>query len=351
MPDTNEDVDNRHIGIGKTLSFPNLYKHFKDNAIYDFTEEFSREPEEHEIKLPVLEFHGSEKLHGTNMAVCFDGKDHWVQGRNRVVTLDNDQDAMAHDVAKKIHYWEELKQEVIRRYMLDATKYVICLDAEWAGGNIQKNNSACSNVPKAAYLFDYARALNKETGEITFFQTHGIAYPEQGVYNLYDFGAYTAVLDFNNPEECEMTLDRLVKEVEENSPVAKYFNKEGNVGEGVFLISWHNDVIVKLKAKGEKHTAKTKRRGVQKVSRTSEEEQRLQEFADKVTPVWRIEQAIKATDAKSLKDMGKILAWVSKDVIDEEQPLINTSEFEWVDMKRAVAARVKRYVLSSFKSY
>jgi hypothetical protein len=350
MVNTNEvqEMNGKHLKLGKIPNFATLYAQLKSEAVYEFKNEHQREPEEEEIKLPKMEFFGSEKIHGTNMAVCFDGDEWWIQGRNRCVSIEKDQDGMCLQNTKNIDYWKELKSMLVIKYGIDTTKNLICFDAEWAGGNIQRGNSAVSNVPKAAYLFDMARIRNKETGEVVHLSTQNLSMPSQGIYNLYDFNPYYIVIDFNNPEAAEIELERLVKEIEENSPVARYFDKRENVGEGIVFTSWDNDRITKFKIKGLKHGGKPKVK-TPKVQRSSEEQQRLYELADEITPIWRIDQGIDAVNAQSITDMGKVIKWVTQDILAEEQPLITTSEFEWKDLHRAVVAKIKKHALKWFE--
>jgi len=214
----------RHLGFGSTPNFPNLYKvikrHFQSLAITPEERAYIETLEGEQIEeffanrrqiLPTLTFTGSEKLHGENMAVCYCDGTMWVQGRNRINTVEKDQNGMAQFVELHKQAFLDIFDD------LASPEDTIVLDGEWAGGNIQKGNAACSGTEKAFYMFDYFRVIDK-TGDECLYTTKHLADPSENIFVMTDFAEYSVTLDFNKPKECEDTLKDLALAIEENSP-------------------------------------------------------------------------------------------------------------------------------------
>lgn len=358
----------RHLGFGSTPSFQNLYKDVQKNtdtegrlayAKYDPslgeppTEEQIELLQNYEADMPTLTFKGCEKLHGENMAVCYSQGEMWVQGRNHVRTLLGDQNGMAAFVDSTKSTWMQIFNLLEGKDEINTTTHTIVLDCEWAGGNIQKGNAACSGTDKGAYLFDYYRVVNNEDDEDqTLFPTTGIGYIPHSIYNMAAFGNFTVTLDFNKPEECENTLKKIAELAEDNSPIAEYFEKPNNVGEGVYLycLAANGYPTYRLKAKGEKHGGKPKVKREQKPM-DSELEAKLSALAEEVTPTWRLTQAITETNATEMKHIGEVMKWVNQDIVKEEMPKLEAAEVDPKQLGHFVAAIVKTYYIGYLKQY
>lgn len=354
----------RHIGFGSTPSFKNLYtavrqmtdtpgrlKYADYNPSLGIppTEEQKEKLQEYSPKIPTLTFAGSEKLHGENMAVCCSGDEVWVQGRNHIRTILGDQNGMAQFVELTKAHWDIILTQVENLYDINIHTHTIVLDMEWAGGNIQKGNAACSGTDKGAYLFDYCRIVTNETGETQFKSLQGINIPEgTNIYLMSNFGSYTLHLDFNKPSECEEQLEKLAVLIEEKSPIAQHFNKPDNVGEGVYLWAEYNGEMLRVKAKGEKHGGKPKT-PKDRVERSSEKIEQLTSLANKVTPVWRLTQAITETGASEIKHIGMVIKWVMQDIAKEEVPVLIEAGITLKDLNSYVAKIVKEYYFDSLK--
>ena len=357
----------RHLGFGSTPNWGNLYKEVKAHqdsagrlayAKYDPslgippTDEQKELLQAYQPVMPVLTFKGSEKLHGENMAVCYSQGEIWVQGRNHVRTLLGDQNGMAAFVDGTKARWDFLFEEIGQVHNVDSYDNTIVIDCEWAGGNIQKGNAACSGTDKGAYIFDYFRVVSNDTDESQSYSTTGLTvFPEDSIYLMSSFGSYELVLDLNYPVKCEEQLKTLAESVEESSPIAKYFDKPDNVGEGVYLYTTDTDgTVYKLKAKGEKHGGKPKVKR-EKKPMDSELEAKLSELAEEVTPTWRLAQAITETNATEMKHIGEVMKWVNQDIVKEEMPKLHAAGVEPKQLGRFVAAIVKAYYIDSIKEY
>ena len=346
-------MKNTHYGFGATPRFSNLYKTIKSTTQYHYAmnnninfEDPTIEQLEilENVQLPILTFTGSEKLHGENMAVCYLDGNIYCQGRNRVVTMDNDQNGMAQFVENHKAVFEQMFKSAAA-----APGETIVLDGEWAGGNIQKGNAACSGIGKAFFMFDYYRIINLD-GEETL-QVNKFSSISNGIYLMKSFSSLRLTLDFNKPKECEDALLALALSIEENSPIAKYFYKPDNVGEGAYLWCVSSDhPTYRLKTKGEKHGGKPKTKR-EHSGPTSEEVTKLTAIAEQLTPVWRINQAISETGATTMKSMGAVMKWVSQDILKEEMPTILSSGFEFKQLQKYTSKIVKDYFIDYLKDY
>jgi hypothetical protein len=301
--------------------------------------------------MPVLTFIGSEKLHGENMAVCYSQGELWVQGRNHIRTLLGDQNGMASFVDSTKLEWFDIVSSIKNAYTINTDTHTIVIDCEWAGSNIQKGNAACSGTEKGAYIFDYVRVVSNDTDTTTYKASDVLNIPKgKSIYLMQSFDAYGAVLDFNNPSKCEEELNALALHIEENSPIAKYFDKPDNVGEGAYLWCEYNGTMLRLKAKGDKHGGKPKVKKDQNPI-TEKHAIKLVALADKVTPVWRITQAITETNSTEMKHVGEVMKWVIQDIAKEEMPVLHAAGIELKELNKYVTKIVKDYYIDFIKKY
>jgi len=356
----------RHIGFGSTPNFSNFYKELQHHtdpegrlayANYDPslgeppTEEQKIKLNEYKPHMPTLTFIGSEKLHGENMAVCYTNQELWTEARNYIRTILEDQNGMAMFVESTREIWLGLINQLAEMHNINTTTHTIAINMEWAGGNIQRGNAACSGTDKATYIFDYFQVIDNATEERQYLSTENLQIPLNcNIYLMRNFGTYSITLDLNNPKECEKQLQELALNIEENSPIAKYFNKPDNVGEGVYL--WcKNNTMLRLKAKGEKHGGKRKSPKPPKQKLTDEESKHLAAIAAKVTPVWRITQGITEVNATEKKHVSKVIKWVLNDVAKEESPLLIEEKIELKSISKYVATEVRNYFFDYLKDY
>lgn len=345
----------RHLHFGSTPNFPNLYKGIRNTVLWQESLRtgycltaliLMPDP-----VMPTLTFKGSEKLHGENMAVCYSNGVMWVQGRNHIRTIVDDQNGMALFVESTKTQWLEIINSIETYDFVNTDTHTIVLDCEWAGESIQNGNAACSGTPKGAYLFDYYRVVSNEDDSVQLNSTNGFGSDEHRIFNMASFQQYVVTLDFNNPQECEHKLKELVELVEAKSPIAAHFNKPNNVGEGVYL--YHIDdtaFTYRLKAKGELHGGKPKVKKGQKPTDDARA-QLLTDLANKVTPVWRITQGILETTATEIKHLGSLIKWVVADIAKEEVPVLVEAGIAYKDLSRYVSTIVKDYFVEYLKSY
>lgn len=348
----------RHLHFGESPNLKNLYPTLKrlvdPQGRYEYagwnpemstlpTEDQKQLLAEYQPVMPIITFQGSEKLHGENMAVAFSQDELWVQGRNNVRTIEQDQNGMALFVESTKDIWLKIIKHLTVLHEIDTNTHTIVIDCEWAGGNIQKGNAACSGVDKGAYIFDYFRVITNDSDESTYKSTRSIIPPRNSnIYLMSSFSSYTLVLDFNDVSKCETDLEALALSIEKASPIARYFNKPTNVGEGAYLWAKYDGRVLRLKTKGEAHGGKSKAPRV-KSEKDIAEELMLKDLADKVTPVWRITQGITETSASEMKHLGPLIKWVISDVVKEETPTLVEANVEIKILSRYISAIVKNY--------
>ena len=338
----------RHLHYGSTMNWGNLYKQVVSDSDYLFAKRNNRSVDIMDwVNMPTLTFRGSEKLHGENMAVCYSDGELWVQGRKQVRTLLGDQNGMAAFVEQHRDAFMEIIDAVAATFSINATNFAIVLDGEWAGGNIQKGNAACSGTAKAFYLFDYFRVVSNSDEYSVTYPTTGISNTAENIYNLASFGTYEVTLDFNHPDQCTQTLTKLAETIEANSPIAKFFDREDNVGEGAVLYCISEPY--KLKTKGKLHGGKPKQPRQPKSPADTARGAELAKLAADCTPAWRITQAITETDATERKHLGGIIKWLRADIVKECLPELQAADAVIADIAGYVAAEAKQYFFDSIK--
>lgn len=357
-----------HHSFGSTPNFPNFYKEIKsltdssgrlayagyDPSLGEPPTEAQKELlQNYSPEMPTLTLTGSEKLHGENMAVAVTKDEIWVQGRNHIRTVADDQNGMAQFVVPLVPLFIQLASSVATLNQISLDTHTIVLDGEWAGGNIQKGNAACSGTEKGFYIFDYVRAINNEDPtDFKYIRADGMHHPEYNVYSMKHFSEYSITLDLNDPDKCEAELQELAELIEAKSPIAGFFERPDNVGEGVYLWGIYNGKPVRVKAKGLKHGGKPKDKGKPSTNSLSDSQKdALTQLADALTPEWRINQAITETNASEKKDIGKVIQWVKDDIVKEETPTLEKASTDLKQVQGFVAKIVKDYFFDSLKDY
>lgn len=258
---------------------------------------------------------------------------------------------MAAFVDKTSEIWLHIFDLLSSNSAIDTHTNTIVIDCEWAGGNIQKGNAACSGIAKGAYIFDYFRIVNNDTDETQYKSTEDLnSYADHSIYLISYFGRCSVSLDFNNPKQCEKSLQHMAETIEDKSLIALYHNKPDNVGEGVYLYGEHEGIRYHLKAKGLKHGGKPKDKS-NKPKLSDEDKQKFQGIADKVTPEWRITQAITETEATQMKHIGQVIKWVNQDIVKEEMPVLHEAGVELKKINGFIAQIVKDYYIEYIKEY
>lgn len=179
------------------------------NAIYDNSR-----------TLPVVNFKGTVKCHGTNAGVCYDivTGDIWSQARKRILTVQNDNKGFACYVEKHKESFREIFNTIIDAYFF--TDGIISIFGEYCGQGIQKG-VGISKLDKMFVIFGFK--YTTDTEETKWFDFYIDQYNDIRTYHIDQFGTYNINIDLNDPKSSQNELVDITNKVEEECPVAKFF--------------------------------------------------------------------------------------------------------------------------------
>lgn len=346
----------QHIPFGSTLRFPAFYSEIKRKLVYDFQVENKCEydEEQHTLDFPTLTFKGTEKIHGTNGAVCFNNQDGlWVQSNSTIIAPGSDNEGCATAVLANKDSWLELIDATALCNNINLNTHTLTIYFEWCGGNIMRGNSALYGEEKMAMVFaqiKISEISNVENHEWISIEDIPIEIPKAKIFNVLNYPRYQIVLDLNKPKECETELAKLINAIEHHSPIGKAFGHPDNTAEGIYWWTTHNDELLRMKTKGEKHGGKPKEKKTQNPL-TDEQQALYQSLAETVTPVWRITQGITESGATSMQQIGALFKWINEDIIKEELFLLEENKVTFKDIQRNVTTIVKEYFIDHLKEY
>lgn len=289
---------------------------------------------------PTIKFRGTVKLHGTNGGVKVFGDDVIAQGRNRVLTIKDDNFGFAHFVAGRESLFKQLAVNFI--HSDEVTFY-----GEWCGQGIQKK-VAIADLPKRFVIFAVYDHNSDEWVDLTTWPSlMFLSYDmlnQNGIYLITQAPTFEVEIDFNNPVPAAEELSRLTLQVEECCPFSKEFGVEG-MGEGIVWVSYDYPHRLYFKTKGEKHKkAGTERRHVEV---DPEKVSGISALVDLLLPAWRLEQGFQYLRENNIAvantSTGEYLKWIAKDILKEEEDRIAANPYPWKDVQGTVMTRAKAY--------
>jgi len=307
--------------------------------------------------LPKLRAIGSEKLHGTQGAVCYsESLGLWAQSKKNIITLEKDNAGCAVFVMQREDVWMKIINDLADKYQIDLTKNIIAVFFEFCGGNIQKN-SAVSGLNKRAVIFQHfkvAPLVQDDKKPSVWYETkiedQWICDVEKNIFNVMRYPVYQIEIDFEHPLLSQNKMIEMVeKEIEPDSPIGRAMGKDGNIGEGiVFTIFWNN-VLYRWKIKGSKHS-KTKVKTLKAVDE-SHEKAKI-EFANYACSAVRLEQCWTSVFGieneklePTIKATGDFLRNVFQDILKEESDIMIEKGLNRKDIGGVVAKIAKRWFM------
>jgi len=240
-------------------------------------------------QLPVLQFEGVVKIHGTNGAIVFapDGS-FYCQSRENIVDELKDNAGFAHYVNKEGHkLWENVQQlDVLRSHDV---KHVVVF-GEWAGGSIQKG-VAMNELSKMFIIFGLKVIYNDESTEWLDSSLIG-EMPDICVYNISRVPTYDVEVDLACPDKAIEKMVQITTAIGDECPFAKTFGVSG-IGEGcVWRLKDEYGFGDSYKVKDDRHQKSkikklptvdvVKMDSIQQAVDTHIHEDRLQQIYDKV---------------------------------------------------------------------
>ena len=323
----------RFISYGSTPQFRQAVKDITFAAQYTHYDEVEDHPvTDTSLQLPTLTFTGTEKIHGTNAAVCYSNPDgFWVQSRKNIITPEKDNAGCATAAYTNEVSWTAIIKQLAVEHCINLDTNIISVFYEWAGGNVQKK-SALTGLDKRAIIFAHFKVSPIElvlttAGEecpnnIKLLSTNRIEAHANGIYNIMCYPTVSIDINFEEPLMSQNKMIEMVDKLEADSLVGKAFGIDNNIGEGYVFTTTYKDKLYKFKVKGEEHA---KHEGkIKTLAPVDEEfEQSKNDFVNKTACItWRLEQMFNETKAEhgelSNAQTGIFLQKVFADVAKEE---------------------------------
>ena len=320
------------ISYGKIGQFRNVVRDISHTARFVGLDDDGEAIYDNSAKLPTIKFVATEKIHGTNGAVCYSYPDGmWFQSRKNIITPEKDNAGCAFFCKSKIALWEGMVSYLALRDSIDIEKHIISVYFEWCGGSIQPK-SAFSGLDKRAYIFQHYKVSPIEPSEeenaywlpVGDFPDSLEKLNEHNIFLATQFENFSFEIDFENPSLAQNGMASVVEDViEPNSPAGKMLGIDGNVGEGIVCTAFWNGQLYRFKVKGEKHS-KSKVKKLAKVDEATE--QKKIDFVNTYACTSsRLEQAWQEMfginnekKEPSRKETGDFIRWVINDIVAEE---------------------------------
>ena len=218
----------------------NFYPFPKIPSFSTLIYEIKKECEKKEKTLPVLDFKGTVKLHGTNGGIIWNKESNTIQVQSKNINLTQNKTDNCGFKAFILEHESELKKMFNRNF----SEYSdIVMYGEFCGGNVQKG-VALSQLDKQFVIFSIK---NLKTGYLKISDT--VDYYFKTIYSI---PVYSITIDFNKPEESLNKLHYFTNKVESECPWAKQFGVSGT-GEGIVWTSKKDSDYYSFKTKGSKH--------------------------------------------------------------------------------------------------
>lgn len=348
----------KFINFGSIGQFRETIKNVQHVAQYEGLDENGEPIYNRAAIMPKIVVQGTEKIHGTNAGVCYNNIDgFWVQSRNNIITLENDNAGCAFAAIQSQDAWINIVKSLAFQHEINLDTHTIAVFFEWCGGNIQAK-SAVSGLDKRAIIFAHFKVAPIDSDEevSVWYETNGVCNEDVKIYNVCSFPTYNVEIDFNQPLLSQNEMIRLVEEiVEPASPLGKQFGQEENVGEGIVFTFLLNGTLQRFKVKGEKH-ANSKVKTLKPVDNAKE--QSKIDFATYAANALRLEQAWQNTfgienekQTPDIKSMGAFLKAVMGDIVKEESDVLVEKGLEPHDVSNHVNNIARRWFQEQLDAY
>lgn len=325
--------------------FRNIIKQVQMSAQYIGKDSDNNPVYDKSAEMPIITFKGTVKLHGTNASICYNNEAGlWVQSRNNIITVENDNAGFAFFVKSKEDSFFDMIHDIAAQLDISLNENTITVYGEWCGGNIQKGVSI-SGLPKMFVIFGFKVTPFSED-ECAYWINPDRVIIDEGIYCIEDFPTYEILIDFNDPQLAQNKLVELTEAVEAECPVGKHFGNSG-VGEGIVWEAEWNTNRYRFKVKGEKHSSSKVKTlaevDVEKLNSINEfveyavTENRLNQGIEQVFTSQNIEPDRKLT--------GAFVKWVSSDVFKEEMDTLIENGLEPKDVGGKVSKTASQWFM------
>jgi len=347
----------KFIKYNDIVQFRNICKTINDTSKYIGQDENDEPVFDYNIKNPVINAIGSEKIHGSCGSICYNNGDFWIQSRNNIITIEKDNSGCALAAEKNKAVWIDIIHQLAVSYNIDTNKNIISVFYEWCGGNIQRK-SAISGLDKRAIIFQHFKVspINQIDDNSYWLETkvgsEWISSNDNNIFNVMNFPTYEIEIDFENPLLYQNKMIEMVLELEKNSPIGEEMGKKGNVGEGIVFTFEYKDTIFKWKTKGEEHSKGSGKKKTLKPVDNNYEQKKIDFVNNIACTESRLEQTYNETfdtingGKGDIKKTGDYLRNVIKDVIKEESDILIELEISPKDINRKISNIARPYMLS-----
>jgi hypothetical protein len=319
----------RVIDFGSIQQYRNVCSTIAKQARFVGLDENKEPIYDNNLDLPVIKCVASEKIHGSQMGICYSNLDGlWLQSRNNIINGMLGHMGCGVFVESTKEVWIDIILRLSKQYNINLDEKIITIYAEWCGIGIQQN-SAVSGLSKRPIIFQHFKVSPIEKNNDipaywleTKVNNQWISSNDNNIFNIMNFKTWEVEISFNKPFEAQNKMIKIVDEIESNSPVGQVFGKESNIGEGIVVTFEYKTNLYRFKVKGEKHSA-TKVKVLNPVD--EELENKMIEFANYACKSWRLEQFWNELFSESepdVKQIGDFLRKVFNDVLKEESDLI-----------------------------
>jgi len=305
-------------------------------------------------KMPVLEFSGTVKLHGTNACVIFNSDETIdAQSRTRILSIDADNAGFCSYVTLNTAQLKLLFSGILEDY------FSLHVFGEWCGENIQ-STVALVGIPKTFVIFGILATphsgkeiwLPKSTFE-------NISNQDINVRNIYEFETKHVTLDFNDLAEGMKLVDQYRDDVDAVCPVAKALGStaDNTFGEGHVWRCTTEGWNVAFKHKGKSHNRKVNmpKKQTLKTELTDEQLTKLNEFIVNHVTSDRLGQGLESLQERfgdsvelNKKHTGDYIKWVIGDIFDESKADITDlveHGIDWDKASKLIAMSAKEFYL------
>jgi len=312
------------ISYPSTEQFRSIVKKVKEKAQFvSYNEETEEVIVNRDAKMPIINFKGTIKLHGTQGAVVQDnsGSIHY-QSRKNIVTVEKDNVGFSFFCDSNREIFVEYFKE-IRQYFPEDT---ISIYGEFCGGKIQKN-VAINGLPKMFVMFGIKITPQNSTEETpkSFWIENNLR-TDGLVKNINDFKTFSIDIDFDRPDMSQNEMIRLTTLVGDECPVGKSLGNTG-IGEGIVWSYLEDGERLIFKTKDERHSKGSGK--VKTLSPVDEEKENIKRLFVSAYACTRsrldqmyteIVHSVHNGDSSlmSMTDIKQYLGLVIKDVIKEE---------------------------------
>ena len=364
----------RFISYGKIGKFSQFYSSIRRNITYLGQNEDDEAVFDYDMVLPTITVQGTEKIHGTNAAICYN-EDYgfWCQSRKNIITPLGDNAGAAFVAHQNKEDWMEIINALATEHHIDLKEKIISIFYEWCGGSIQKK-SCVSGLEKRAIIFQHFKVSPKirqdqedanedrsewyETAVTVPSGKYWVSASDSGIYHTCSFSINKLDIDLNTPALASAKMEELMVDIEKNSVIARAFGKPENIGEGHVWTYLNGTTLHRWKVKGEAHAGKSSVSKKQPKHNDPIKEQNKINFANSVTSEGRLTQAWQycfgieeEKCAPDRKATGDFLRFMFKDIITEEGEELTKLGLIPKDVNGEIAKISRRWLFQKIDEY